>query len=431
MLVDLLRNGSAGGHVKCWERFAEAAARRAPDDRGTALDLTVYVLGDHAYVEELSPRVRFAALPPVLSTAPIVRSAAGVDVTDLAPFHPALARLLPGHDVWHMTHTFALGSTAARLVQRLSGRGRPGLVGSLHTDVPALASVYTRQILGKVPGVSLTDFRPTAGLPRLAEGLLRRRRDRLLRLCDRVLVPTPAAREEVGWVVGPGRVGLLRRGVDRELFRPDPAARGELVRDFGLPVDRPLVLFAGRVDASKGAFIVAEAVHRLRQGGLDTHLVVAGSGADADRVKKLLGRAATLLGSQPQRLLARVYAACDIFAFPSHTETIGNVVAEAMASGLPVVLPANATTTQWLAEPGRDGLLVDDDTSDAWARALGSLLAQPQARQAMGQQAARTARSQHPTWTDVLEQDLVPVWADSARAHSGERRAQEGRHAPP
>ncbi|MGW0499051.1 glycosyltransferase [Streptomyces sp. NPDC003007] len=412
VLMELVRNESSGGHVKCWERFAEAAARQGSD--GAAVDLTIYVLGHREHVEELSPRVRFVALRPVLSTAAVMPVMGGVDITDLAPHHPRLAGLLPRHDVWHLTHSFAFAMTADRLARRASLAPRPGLVSSLHTDVPALASVYTRQMIGKLPGLTKVADRPAAGLPHLAEQLLRRRRDRLLRRCDRVLASSPHAAEEMGALVGPGRLSLLRRGVDHDRFRPDPAARAELARRHHVPGDRPLVLFVGRVDASKGAPLLGAAVHRLGQRGHPAHLVIVGSGAETGSLKELLGPHLTLLGQQPQDRLAQVYAACDVFAFPSHTETVGNVVAEAMGCGLPVVLPERAETTQWLAAPGHDGLVVRDDTPEGWARALESLVARPGPRRAMGRRAAHTARTRHPTWTQVLEEDLLPVWLQAA-----------------
>ncbi|WP_338899659.1 glycosyltransferase [Streptomyces sp. TG1A-60] len=412
VLMELLRNDASGGHVKCWERFAEAAARRA--DEGAGLDLTVYVLGHHEHVEELSPHVRFVAVRPVLSTAAIMPAVGGVDITDLVPHHPRLAGLLPRHDVWHLTHTFAFASTAVRLARRADPASRPGLVASLHTDVPALASVYTRQAMDRVPGLSRLSGGPAAGLPYLVGELARRRRDRLLRRCDRVLASSPEACEEIGAITGPDRVSLLRRGVDHERFRSDPAARRELARVHGIPADTPLVLFVGRADASKRLPLLAEAVLRLRHRGHRAHLVVVGSGAATGLVTRLLGPDVTHLGPQPQEWLARVYAGCDVFALPSHTETVGNVVAEAMACGLPVVLPECAATTQWLAAPGGDGLLVRDDTQEGWTRALEDLLARPEARRAMGRQAARTARTRHPTWTRVLEEDLLPVWQEAA-----------------
>ncbi|UNZ21032.1 glycosyltransferase [Streptomyces sp. 891-h] len=415
VLVELCRSGSAGGHVKCWERFAEAAAHRAvgSDD----LDLTVYVLGRREGVEELSPRVRFISLRPVFSARVLMPGMSGVDVTDLSPFHPRLAGLLPRHDIWHLTHAFAFSSTAVRLFRRIPPPQRPGLICSVHSDVPALASVYARQTLDRVPGLSRCACGPGSGLPDVVRRLARRRHERLLRMCDRVLAASPGGREEISAVTGPDRVSMLRRGVDHERFRPDPAARGELVRLHRVPADRPLVLFVGRVDDSKRAVLAAEAVHRLRRRGRAVHLVVVGSGADEDRVARLLGPDVTRLGPQPQHLLTRVYAGCDVFVFPSHTETVGNVVAEAMASRLPVLLPQGANTTQWLAEPGRDGIVVSHDTPEGWARALEDLLAHPQAREAMGQRAAESARLRHPSWSQVFEEDLLPVWHRTARRH--------------
>ncbi|WNZ08083.1 glycosyltransferase [Streptomyces sp. 11x1] len=413
VLVELLRNDTSGGHVKCWERFAEAAARHADDRAG--LDLTVYVLGHHEHVEELSPRVRFVALRPMLSSAPVMRAVGTVDITDLAPHHFRLAELLPGHHVWHLTHTFAFASTAVRLARRADPASRAGLVASLHTDVPALASAYTRQALSRVPGLSRLTEHPVGGLPHLVGELARRRRDRLVRQCDRVLASSSDTCREIGAITGSERVSLLRRGVDHERFRPDPAARHELARVHGVPLDRPLVLFVGRVDASKRVQLLAQAIARLRHRGHRPHLVVVGRGAATGLVTRLLGPDVTHLGPQPQERLARVYAGCDLFALPSHTETVGNVVAEAMACGLPVVLPECAATRQWLAAPGADGLLVRDDTQEGWARALEDLLTRPDARRAMGRRAARTARTRHPTWTRVLEEDLLPVWREAAK----------------
>ncbi|WP_141760205.1 glycosyltransferase, partial [Streptomyces fradiae] len=244
----------------------------------------------------------------------------------------------------------------------------------------------------------------------LAAGLARHRRDRLLRACDRVLVSTPEERSEMGALLGPDRVSLFGRGIDHERFRPDPGARGWLARTHGVPADRTAVVFAGRVDASKRVMVLAEAVRRLLDTGHPVHLVVAGTGADSPRVRALLGPGVTLLGTVPQERLAQVYAGCDVLAFPSRSETAGNVVAEAMACGLPVVLPAGARTRRWLAAPGGDGLLVADDDAAGWARALAVLVDRPEVRTAMGHRAAGTARLHHRSWERVLREDLLPHW---------------------
>src|SRR5436309_4136888 len=84
VLVDLMLTPDAGGHVKCWQRLAEAAAG-FPD----RLDLTVHFNGQQPRRIELAPNVRYELMPPVFSTARLVRNVP--DHTDLGLWHPQLA----------------------------------------------------------------------------------------------------------------------------------------------------------------------------------------------------------------------------------------------------------------------------------------------------------------------------------------------------
>ncbi|MFY1693284.1 glycosyltransferase [Plantactinospora sp. WMMB782] len=401
VLVELAGGPPAGGQVKCWERFAEAAASIAPGALG--IDLTLYLLGSRESVVALSPAVRIVSLRPVLGTGRFTGRLGGVDATDLTPYHPRLAELLPRHDVWHLTHMFGFAATALRLARRHP----PGrLVASLHTNVPVLATTYVAQLLRSAWPLRLL----SAGGPRvdpalIAGRLLRRRRDRFLRACDAVLVATPQEQAEIRQIVGAERVGLLGRGIDARRFAPRPGP------EQPQPPVRPFtVLFVGRVDASKRVLVVGEAVRLLRAGGRPVRLLVAGDGADLKALSRLLGDAVTPLGSVPQHSMADVYADGDVLAFPSHSETAGNVVAEAMACGRPVLLPAGARTTAWLARPGLDGALVRDDTPRGWAFELARLMDEPARRRSIGEQAAHTSRTRHRSWPAVLVEDLLPAW---------------------
>ncbi len=113
---------------------------------------------------------------------------------------------------------------------------------------------------------------------------------------------------------------LWSRGVDHELFRPRPDA------DLGLP--RPVFLYAGRVAVEKNL----EAFLRL---DLPGSKVIVGDGP-ARASLALAFPQAHFLGTLHGEALARAYAAADVFIFPSLTDTFGNVLLEALASGVPV-----------------------------------------------------------------------------------------------
>src|SRR5690348_11665153 len=110
VLVDLARRADSGGHVKCWERLAEAAA----DLPG--LDLTVHFAGPGCGSENIAGNVRFVSEKPVFSTARLGFLLGEVpDDADLAPWHPRLAQALPRYDVVHTTDAFfAYAKTALR-----------------------------------------------------------------------------------------------------------------------------------------------------------------------------------------------------------------------------------------------------------------------------------------------------------------------------
>ncbi|CAM5315452.1 hypothetical protein SGLAM104S_01905 [Streptomyces glaucescens] len=403
VLVELIRGDTSGGHVKCWERFAESAARLpAP---APALDLTVYFLGTREHVEALSPRVRLVMLRPLLGSGFLTSARGAEDVTDLAPYHPRLAALLPRHDVWHLTHGFAYATTAVRLARRTARTGGPAprLVASVHTDVPALAAVYARYLAAR--------RLPRAGPPlaRGAEHWLRRRRDRLLANCERVLVPTPAGCAELTPVLGADRVGLLRRGVDHTRFRPDPTARARLIRAYGLPADRPLILFAGRLDASKGLPLLAERAPAARPRAAGTP--GAGGRGRGGRTRTPLPRtrrhpARPAPAGPPGARLRRLR--------PVRLPLPHGDLRQRRRRGhgrRPRRPPPRGCPHHRVADrPRRGRHRRTPGHPRRLGHALAALLDDPPRLTAVRHRAAATAREAHPSWDRVLAEDLLPVW---------------------
>ncbi|WP_439574355.1 glycosyltransferase family 4 protein [Phreatobacter sp.] len=167
----------------------------------------------------------------------------------------------------------------------------------------------------------------------------------------RTLVPTASVRAELE-AHGFGHLVLWSRGVDADLFRPRPDAR--------LDLPRPIMLSVGRLAVEKNL----EAFLSLNLPG--TKVVVGDGPQRAELAKRFPGT--VFLGARTGEDLARIYAAADVFVFPSRTDTYGNVMQEALASGLPVAAFPVPGPLDVLAEPGAG--VMDDDLARAIRGAL-------------------------------------------------------------
>lgn len=405
-LVDLYADENAGGHVKAWQRFAEAATH-IPGD----LDLTVYFLGDPPGTEPLSGTVRYRRLRPALGTRRL-GLAQGAGHTDLARFHTALARELPAYDIIQATSVFAFARTAAALARR----GGPPVLQALHTDVAAFARIYAPEVIGRflpVPPLARAVTRAFS-IPERSGQAMAAREAQLLKESAHVFAANPKDAERAAALVGSERVSLLRRGIDNTRFSPARRDRHWLAMETGLPETAFIALFAGRIDATKKALLAAQAVSELIGQGYDIHLVLAGCGqAEAD-IAALLGPRAHFVGQADQDRLARLMASSDAFLFPSETETIGNVAIEAKAAGLPILVAAGTAPCQAIAVPGRDGIVVDGTAgptpAEAWAAALAPLIADPALRAGISAAARAHVEAAWPGWPEVVRADLLPVW---------------------
>jgi glycosyltransferase involved in cell wall biosynthesis len=402
---------SAGGHVKCWERFADAACDRSD------LDLTIYFLGDERHTVELADHVRYEILPAVIDTARIPGLQQGAGHTDLAFTHPAARRLLGRHDVLHTTDVFSLSRSAHRVARRGDAR----LVSSVHTDLPQYTEIYGEDIIRrKIPGRVAADWVMRRIRPHHRAALrMRRKVDRLLARADRVLAANSSDLERLKTFIPSDRVGSLRLGVDRELFHPRHRDRTRLEDRFGIPRDQTVVFFCGRIDRSKRVMTVACALDRLRRQGIATHFLAAGDGVESDAVRALLGPDATLAGSIDHEELGWIVPSCDLFAFPSRSETVGMVVLEAMASGLAVHVADDTACAELVGGPGVNGVVVSGDDPEAWAAALRPQIECPDTRSRYGRAARERVESVWPTWGQVLDEDLLPSWRGTLQRRPG------------
>jgi glycosyltransferase involved in cell wall biosynthesis len=170
------------------------------------------------------------------------------------------------------------------------------------------------------------------------------------------LVPTERQREAL-LTAGFARVEVLGRGVDGRLFHPmhrAPSLRAE----WGVAADGPVVLHVGRLAPEKNLDLLVRAWRAMRACNPDARLVVVGDGPARAGLQAALPEA-HFAGMRRGMDLVNHFASADLFLFPSLTETFGNVVLEAMASGLAIVAYDVAAA----------GVLLTDGVSGRLARA--------------------------------------------------------------
>jgi len=247
---------------------------------------------------------------------------------------------------------------------------------AIRHNIPIVASLHTR--FETYPAY----YRGLRWLVPLAVAQQRR----FYRRADCVLAPTAALIEELKALRGDGHVALWSRGVDRELFNPS-RRDCEWRRAQGWNDDDIVLLFFGRLVLEKGVETFAEAVRLLQQRRPDVRALIVGSGPAERRLRSLEGAAFT--GHLNGTDLARAVASADIMIHPSTTETFGNVITEAMASGLAVV-SADAPNARTIIKDGRTGLLVSASDARGYADATDRLIASTDERRRIAQ-AAREA----------------------------------------
>ena len=408
VLIDHRPNhpGEMGGLVGTWERLAQVV------DTCPELDLTVFFLGKARQTLPQSLYSRYTLLPPLLGTERWSVFQSIPTHTDLAPWHPGLFRRLRDFHVLHTTDTFYAFAKTALWKARCHG---VPLVTSVQTDVISWARIHTPAILQRLlPSQVLTRWLlETYGYLEHQERAMERRFGRYVRRCQAVFVSHQRDQERVQRLAPATPCHFLRRGLDLQTFHPRQRDRQRLEARFGIPSGHLLALFVGRLDAVKGVLIAAETVRQLVARGQKIHLLVVGNGIQRQEVMRLAGHCATLTGNLPYSELASIYASADLLLFPSEAEVWPNVVMEARACGLPVLACARGAG-HVMHGARRDGLLIPNRDPAVWLAALAPLLQQPALLQEMGQRARQAIELQAPTWKQVLTEDLLPVWRQSA-----------------
>ena len=212
------------------------------------------------------------------------------------------------------------------------------------------------------------------------------------RQCGQVLSPSPASDESLARLgVERDRIGRWGRGVDTSRFDPS-------LRDANGYPGEVKVLYAGRLTKEKGIDLLADSFLRAREADPRLHLLLAGGGPEEQMLRERLGGSATFLGWLGGDDLPRAYASADIFLFCSRTDTFGQVLVEAGASGVPAVAVAEGGPNSIVSD-GETGRLCEPDPGMLAAAVL-QMAGAPAWRAKLGRQAIAAARSR--TWEAAM-----------------------------
>ncbi len=200
-------------------------------------------------------------------------------------------------------------------------------------------------------------------------------------------------------VAGFNRVIVVGRGIDTAQFSPT-WRDASLRQQWGAGEHDPVAMYVGRVAAEKNVPLVVEAVEAMQRIAPRLRFVIVGDGPARAALEKRhpdFVYAGMCRGEQ----LARHYASADVFLFASTTETFGNVITEAMASGLAVLTYDYAAGREHVRD-GVNGHVVPLGDSTAFVARAGSIIQSPNAWPAMRQAARDTALTL--SWDSIVDQ---------------------------
>jgi phosphatidylinositol alpha 1,6-mannosyltransferase len=290
----------------------------------------------------------------------------------------------------------------------ITGPSEVGMLGAglaHHLGVPLAASWHTNvhEYLARRSGwfLSLLPERQSAAAGQKIEDLTMAAAAKFYSVAQVLFAPNPELCALLERTTG-RPCHLMPRGVDAQLFNPDKRKRD--------PEDHAFVLgFVGRLSVEKNIALLVQVQEELEKAGqTNFRFLIVGHGGELGWLRERMPRAefpGVLRGEE----LAAAYASMDLFVFPSHTDTFGNVVLEALASGVPaIVTPDGGPCT--IVRDGETGRIVPDE---GFAAAVAAVLADPEKHAAM-RQAAR-AYALTASWDSVFEgvyqgyESILPV----------------------
>ena len=233
--------------------------------------------------------------------------------------------------------------------------------------------------------------------------------------CTTILVPTETYRRQlVDNGFEPSKLGVMARGVDARLFHPSKASPA-LFERFG-QANHFHFLYVGRISKEKNIDTLVDAFEEVVRHGRQASLLFVGDGPHRAALEaRCRNRPIAFAGILEGEELARAYASGDCMVFPSTTDTFGNVVLEAQASGLPVIV-SNVGGPAEIVGRHDSGMVVDLSQPQALAGTMEKIMLDADLRRELRSRGLRNAAESK--WENVLEEFWSRDESDSEKTDS-------------
>ena len=217
---------------------------------------------------------------------------------------------------------------------------------------------------------------------------------------DRILVPTEHYRKDlIHHGFEPAKLEVMARGVDTQLFHPDKRD-STFYQRYALDGSFKF-LYVGRLSREKNVHLLVDALDCLLQAGKAVSLILVGDGPYREELRsQCVGRPVVFTGFLEGEELATAYASADAMVFPSTTDTFGNVVLEAQASGLPVIVADRGGPPE-IVRRHNSGIVVDVSQPEALIDAMEQLSSSPPLCRELRSRGLHSAEQS--SWQRVLE----------------------------
>ncbi|WP_156288565.1 glycosyltransferase family 4 protein [Oceanobacillus salinisoli] len=275
-------------------------------------------------------------------------------------------------DLIHVATPFNVGLCGLYYAKKLD----IPIVGSYHTDFDKYLDYYNLQFLTKILWKYMGWFH---------------------RPLRKIFVPSMDTKQHLQRH-GFTNLSIWPRGVDCSLFHMN--FDKQVIKEKYDIKEKYILLYVGRISPEKDIMLLPK-IHASLPDGIkdEVHWLIVGDGPDKKELEQVAPRNMSFAGFLSGGDLAHVYAAADLFVFPSATETFGNVVLESMAAGTPVV-GTNAGGVKTIIQDNQTGVLCEEKNLEQFASAIVSLLAMDNKREIMGLEARNYALTQ--SWDAIF-----------------------------